>query len=338
MEQYLNYTTEDFLLDEGFLNWVQQPTEATNLQWQQWLEQHPEKAATVNEARKLLLSLEFSQAGFDENFYAQLKQRIDDTISHQQQQPTIVRRFPTWLKVAAAVLGIVTIAGLAYYFSQSSGQPLLVAVATKYGETKNILLPDSSEVVLNANSSIKYNKDFTEGAREVWLKGEGFFKVRHIEKTGELPQKFIVHNNHVDVEVLGTEFNVRGADSITSVLLTKGQVRLTAHATKEQLLMQPNDLVTYHKNLAQLQKQKVEPSTYISWMEHKYILNKASLNEITAYLQRYFGIAFINQNKKAAQQLYSGTIELQDTATVIRTLSVLLNTTVTKEDNHITIH
>lgn len=86
-------------------------------------------------------------------------------------------------------------------------------VQTKYAEQKIIALPDETEIVLNSNSTLNYQKGWQSGKpREVWLEGEALFRVRHINSNNTLasaPTPFIVHTSLVNIEVLGTVFNVR---------------------------------------------------------------------------------------------------------------------------------
>ena len=48
---YENYSVEDFASDHDFIQWVKNPNALTNLFWKQWLEQHPDKRAIVEEAK-----------------------------------------------------------------------------------------------------------------------------------------------------------------------------------------------------------------------------------------------------------------------------------------------
>lgn len=81
--------------------------------------------------------------------------------------------------------------------------------ATQYGEQRVVELPDHSVVSLNANSTLRFRNDWSQAntLREVWLDGEAFFSVQKQEGAAG-PAKFIVHTNDLDVEVLGTRFNV----------------------------------------------------------------------------------------------------------------------------------
>ena len=85
-------------------------------------------------------------------------------------------------------------------------------VNTDYGKISRLVVPDSSVVVLNANSTIKYEKKWDKNApRELWLNGEAFFDVKHLDNDHKIEnyERFIVHTNNTTVEVLGTSFDIR---------------------------------------------------------------------------------------------------------------------------------
>src|SRR5690606_15777064 len=107
---------------------------------------------------------------------------------------------------------------------------------TGYGETRKINLPDGSLVVLNANSELKYESNWQQAPmREVWLQGEAFFEV--VKTTEE--KQFIVHTGSLDVEVLGTQFNVHNRHQKVQVVLSSGKVKLQPLERQESLLMNP---------------------------------------------------------------------------------------------------
>ena len=71
------------------------------------------------------------------------------------------------------------------------------------GKRERITLPDGSEVWLNSGTLLLYPSAFIGQSREIYLVGEGYFKVR---KRPEQP--FIVRTKAMRVQVLGTEFNL----------------------------------------------------------------------------------------------------------------------------------
>ena len=134
---------------------------------------------------------QFTTPDFDlESNFEAISKRLN-----QEKEVKVVRFKPyaTFLKIAA-VFAII-FAGYLYIDSLST------TVTTQIAEKETFFLPDNSEVVLNANSEINYNKKNWSNSRAINLKGEAYFKVSK-------GNKFSVNTNNGIVEVLGTQFNV----------------------------------------------------------------------------------------------------------------------------------
>ena len=105
----------------------------------------------------------------------------------------------------------------------------LQKLSTPRGMDFKVILPDGSEVWLNAESTIEFPSAFTEKERRVVLHGEAFFKVAHDERA-----PFYVETDRLKVRVLGTEFNFRNyRDEEAHVSLVKGSVEVMQPGTDE---------------------------------------------------------------------------------------------------------
>ena len=113
---------------------------------------------------------------------------------------------------AASIVFILSI----FYFTNNSN----TSYKTTYGEQMVKVLPDGSEITLNANTGIDYNKEDWDKNRTVYLKGEAYFKV----KKG-VPFKVV--STQGSVEVLGTEFNVNTNNNYLEVKCYTGKVKVT---------------------------------------------------------------------------------------------------------------
>jgi len=163
MNKYEYYQTEDFLRDESFINWVLDP-EGRDQAWNEWMKSNPDKKDAAQKAIDIIRSFDFKKEPVADQFYVDLKQRIDQTIAQQRQRParraTLV---PVWLKVAAIITGII-LGGYALYFYW---KPSYTTISTPYAAIKTVWLPDSSEVVLNANSTIRFQPGKSFNKRNV---------------------------------------------------------------------------------------------------------------------------------------------------------------------------
>src|SRR5262249_37811816 len=106
MDKYSQYQTEDFLQDESFINWVLDPAGEANQAWTNWMHTDQPNKAVAQNAIALIRSFDFKKEPVAAEFYVNLKQRIDDTITRENSIP--VRKKPviaSWLKAAAVVAG-----------------------------------------------------------------------------------------------------------------------------------------------------------------------------------------------------------------------------------------
>lgn len=112
--------------------------------------------------------------------------------------------------------------------SKRLAQP--VTVVTQLGERSQVVLPDGTKVWLNSSSSVEYVAPFFSRQRRVKMEGEAYFEVEHDRRA-----PFVVSTNGLDIEVLGTRFNIRNDDNehrVTTVLL-EGAVKAYASGREQ---------------------------------------------------------------------------------------------------------
>jgi transmembrane sensor len=333
MKKYSDYEINDFLKDESFINWVLDPDSPGGRSWQSWMNANPDKKDAAQKAIDVIRSLDFKKETVAENFYVNLKQRIDQTIASEDTTAPKVRSIARgWMKVAAVLAGLVISILVLYYVRK----PTYVYISTPYAAIKTVWLPDSSEVVLNANSSIRFNRSRTNGKREVSVTGEAFFKVRHIDIDGKA-QPFEVQAGNAVIEVLGTEFNVKNINNTTGVLLRQGKVRFKVPASNAETIMQPNDYCLYNAAQGKIITRVADPVLFTSWMEHKYRFENTTVKEVCETLKAYYGYDFIIRNNKLDTQTFSGTLELQNEQVMLTVLGELFKTKITKEGTKVII-
>lgn len=131
---------------------------------------------------------------------------------------------------AAAVIAAVLLAGGFTTVSLSKRLAQPVTVVTQLGERSQVVLPDGTKVWLNSSSSVEYVAPFFSRQRRVKMEGEAYFEVEHDRRA-----PFVVSTNGLDIEVLGTRFNIRNDDNghrVTTVLL-EGAVKAYASGREQ---------------------------------------------------------------------------------------------------------
>ena len=162
------------------------------------------------------------------------------------------------------------------------------------GMNKLLVLPDSSRVWLNAESTLQYPESFDgKKQREVYLKGEGYFEV-----TKDAEHPFMVKTEALKTQVLGTSFNVRAySGNDTQVTLLKGSVKVSDRHNNE-LQLKPGE----HTD-GQLHKTSVENSTgYRAWTDGQFYFDNVELIEIMRELGRWYNVDIIFTHKDIMQE------------------------------------
>ena len=327
MKDYRYFSVNEFVADEYFQSWVLNPDEETAAFWNSWLIGHPEKLGETEEARKLLEKLTASRYVLSPENVSELWTRIqrdeEELPDQQKAMPSKVRR---WYWAAAAVLLIgVSLSLLVRNESR-------LEYTTAFGETKTIVLPDSSIVILNANSHLTAARDWSRTpVREIWLEGEAYFSVIH--KHNHQPFRVSVKDG-VAVEVLGTTFNVYHRTADTKVVLNSGQIRLNLPTAgpEQKIIMKPGELVEYTQN--KYSKRTVNPSVYVAWTEKKIILDHTSLREMVRMVKDNYGVDVTVQSEEMLNQTVSGSMPMGDAESLVHQIAKTFQLKAVKDNNN----
>lgn len=238
-------------------------------------------------------------------------------------------------RIAAAVSAVLLIATAMFYrFANTS----ILTVSTAYGATQTLYLPDGSEVIVNGNSRLAYAEDWEEGeAREVWLEGEAYFKVTKQKDRHDARVKFIVHAQDLDIQVLGTEFNVFHREEEVHVLLTEGKVHLQSDQAKLKLDMLPGEMVTYSSKRAAIEKKTVQAQHYIAWTAGKYVFDNLSLQEIGELIAHNYGKKVRFADDSLLQKRMTATIPSTKLPVMLRILEEALHLKVRQQGDSLIV-
>ncbi|HKJ41560.1 MAG TPA: FecR domain-containing protein [Sunxiuqinia sp.] len=154
------------------------------------------------------------------------------------------------------------------------------------GQTSHLFLFDGTEVWLNSGTTFKYPKDFNTDERNVYIDGEAYFKVAHNKK---LP--FIVNTGKMQVEVLGTTFNVSAYsnEAAQSVVLVEGKVQINNIDGKKIADILPGQIAT-QTNSKKLQIHSTDPEFYTSWKDGRVTFKDERLGDIARKLERWYNV------------------------------------------------
>ena len=152
---------------------------------------------------------------------------------------------------------------------------------------------------------MRYHRGFGIRERNVTLDGEGYFKVA---KNAEVP--FFVKTNDVQVQVVGTVFNVRAYDDDNYVMvsLLEGRVNLLASANSVMKLF-PNEQALYNKNTGRMEKLKTNASKACDWLDGGLTFENASFADIAHRLERKFQVKISIESERLKAEHFSGSFD-----------------------------
>lgn len=334
---YHNYSVIDFVMDEYFQQWVQHPDQETDAYWNQWLKDHPDKHFEIHEARKLILLQHFKTTAVPTSRLVAIRESIK---KNGNLRPVVVMdkkaRKSGWslgrIKAVAAVTILLTLSISLYLLNYDYPR----TIATGYGQIKEITLPDGSAVVLNANSMLEYAKNWEAGHdREIWLRGEAFFEVAKLaDKQDTSFIKFIVHVGGLDVEVVGTQFNVNNRNGAVKVVLNEGKVRVKAKDGKE-VNMVPGEMLSYLEKSKAILKEYVDPEKHISWRNYHLIFEGEPLHKIANILETNYGVQVIFADPQLSEKKITGILPSDSLEVILEALETIYSIKIEKQGDRV---
>lgn len=202
--------------------------------------------------------------------------RLRKTI-HTPKQATIFKLSGVVRYAIAASVLIAALVSAYYVLFLPSDQ---VLYQTAYGEKQSISLPDGSEVILNASSTLSYTASDWEENRIIQLQGEAFFKVT----SGE---QFTVETDNGSVSVLGTEFNVRSRKNLFNAVCFEGKIRVDVQAEAKELTV--GNSVQFEDGVL-VAENELQNQTQPSWMTGVITFTDVPLKTALEELTAQFGI------------------------------------------------
>ncbi|MCK9640294.1 MAG: DUF4974 domain-containing protein [Prolixibacteraceae bacterium] len=232
-----------------------------------------------------------------------------------------------WVQRIAALLFIpVLLGGIWYYHQQNKlRKDLAVLVVTQEintqpGTKTHLFLPDSTEVWLNAASSLRFPSAFAGNERRIELEGEAIFKVYKNKK-----KPFIVRTSSMDIEAVGTEFNVSAysGDLKFSTTLAEGKVKITDRLKSDQVMfIDPGTQLNYNTQSKTYKAENVRVQDVIAWRDGLLIFNETPFYEVAAKLGRWFNADIQFNDQSIANYHFTGTFSSENLDQVMDLLTL----------------
>lgn len=225
-----------------------------------------------------------------------------------------------WWSYAAAVVLLIGLGISSYLFithPEGERQQTYLVSADK-GQRASLTLPDGTKVWLNSHSSVAYDSHYGERERTVTLTGEAYFEVAK-----DAERRFIVQAGDLEVEALGTTFNVKAyeEDEELTATLFEGKVR-TAADGKETILA-PGQQASFNKTDRQLRKIRPGNSAYARmWRDNELAFERETLGEIAKLLNRMYNVRVEFASERIKHYRFSGVIKNNSLDNVFEIISL----------------
>ena len=287
MDQYTNFSVEDFVWDHFFRQWVLAPTRESDAAWNKWISQNPQNSFLVEQAKQIVLSLQIKQPELSnqeiDDVVKKTISRINKPLPNRERAESETLDFYKTLtfQIAASVI-LLIVAGWWLNsrndFSKikrgtaisevlfPASKPVDIEKINTTSHPLLIVLEDSSRITLAPGSKISYPAKFAGSKREVFLNGEAFFD---ISKNPERP--FLVYANELVTKVLGTSFTIKAYNASREVtvevktgrvsVFAKSDPDLNSKISKNELagvILTPNQKIIFERDQIRMVKTLVE--------------------------------------------------------------------------------
>lgn len=238
----------------------------------------------------------------------------------------IAKKRHSWIRHierAAAILFIPLLAATILSIMRTkTNKPVYCQLKVETGMTGRVILPDSTIVMLNSGSTLRYPSEFTSDSRNVELLGEAYFDVR---KDSERQFRVKLADGS-SVNVYGTRFNVDAYPDDNSVItLVEGAIGydyVNNNGDSQEIRLIPDQQVT--KTISgDVSIINTEVSSAIAWKNNRIILNSTPLKQILKTLERRFNVKFEVKNQDIEEYTFSGgAISIKNLDYVLETLKI----------------
>lgn len=174
------------------------------------------------------------------------------------------------------------------------------------GKRSSLTFSDGTRLYLNSGSQVIYPVTFNKKSREIYISGEAYLDVAH-----DAGWPFIVKTDHLDVKVLGTEFNIKSYPDETNstIVLVKGSVQ--AIVKSQKIVMKESELFTLDNATEKSSLGKANVLEYVSWKDGWMYCTNERIDNIARKLSRYYDVNIQFNDDKVKDMTLTGKLDLK---------------------------
>ncbi|MDR1746696.1 MAG: FecR domain-containing protein [Tannerella sp.] len=224
--------------------------------------------------------------------YRRLRERM-----HTHATRSLVLQVLKYAAIVALTIGLWSV----YQYQRHGSPQAVTCIETPVGQRTHLVLPDGTNVWLNAQTRLSYLSDFSPKNRQVQLEGEAFFEVKSDRK-----HPFYVSASGINVKVTGTTFNFSAyANETSTVTLVKGRVEVTTSDGKHKLTLQPDEQASFSEQHGLSFTRTTGAEQIHLWTKGEFYYLNEPLSHIAHDLERRFGVSISIEDEELARELYT---------------------------------
>jgi len=207
-----------------------------------------------------------------------------------------------------------------YFIIEKNTSNQLTEIVTQNKQITQHRLPDSSNVKINSGSILRYQAEFLDSDRKVYLEGEAYFEVEKNHKN------FVVETQNARIIVVGTKFNVFSRNGVTKVVVKEGIVQLDSKLDKKNSVqLTKGNLSSVEKNNLPTQPEEINTEYMLGWMKGVLVFEKTQLNEIKGELERFYDIKIEISDRVLGNKTITASYDNVRIVEVISSICIALN-------------
>lgn len=234
-----------------------------------------------------------------------------------------------WYLMVASIALLLIIGGFWLNFKERIESDEFITVIAE--RSRMHILQDNTKVWMEAGSSIKYPKAFSQN-RKVWLKGNSLFEV-----TKNSGQNFRVFIDKAFIEVKGTCFLVKQNNKDKSeITLMSGKIDFNVETTKECIPVMPMQRIIFNPQKGET---LINEFTKLNWENGKFQLNDMSLTQLIQTINQLYNTNIIIKDNIKKESAFTGTIRYdEDLTDVLNKICFSLNLNINRTNEQIIIY
>lgn len=184
----------------------------------------------------------------------------------------------------------------------ADGKVLYNTIATAKGNQYQLILSDGSKVWLNAASSIRFPASFSGNERKVEVTGEAYFEVT---KNPSMPFRVIA--NGMEVEVLGTHFNVNAYEDEPEMNTTLVEGRVKINKANAMKILEPGQQARLSAGSTNIAVDHVDVAQVVAWKDGFFWFDNTDIHTLMRQVSRWYDVA-VSFEGKVTEDGFSGKI------------------------------